>query len=675
MTPADPRPKRRRRAVAALAVYSLLGTAIAVVSIATGLDDDPPLSQAFDVATIVTWGLLGAIALWRRPRNRGVRVFALAGATVAATVWMGYLEPLLEPGSRHALIEIGWRLAFLAVYFGTFPLLIELGASVPRRNVWVRRHPWLLRGQYWLAAILVLVLGVFFALPLPDRFEPFTDRVGPYLETLNQALYLYSGLFILALLIAAARVERGALARRQILVVFLGVLPWTLFQTLPADLRPAIAEALAILLPAFGFFVAILGLQLFELGVLLRRSLVAGITLAALALAGYAAWTGLASLTARALAQEAQVWELTAIVVGIGLAFSPLARAVSRGVDRLFFPEKLALAELEHALPPELAGETDLDEIASLLVSRLRKTLELDSAGLLLGDDEQQVYRTAALSVKGARPHGAAAAVVSHAALEALGLDGPPGGGARRSMTVPPDLARFRPRVWAAVRFRARLLGALWLGPSSNGWRPDAEDRTRLERIAQGASTVLESARLFRQAAFDPLTGLPRRETLLERLRRELDRCRRSYRPLVVGLADLDDFKGLNDTWGHAAGDRALIAVAHSLRQGSRSTDLIGRFGGEEFLMVLPETDLDAGVALVERLRAAVAALVLPRRLTMSVGLALVAPPDLEQELEALLERVDRALYRAKRAGKDRIEIAGTGDTATTAPGAGAATV
>ena len=285
MTAPDPRP-RRRRAVAALAVYHLLAIAIAIVSIATGLDDDPPLSQAFDVATMGTWGLLGAIALWRRPRNRGVRVFAVAGAAIAATVWMSYLEPLLEPGSRHPLVEIGWRLFYIVVYFGNFPLLIELGASVPRRNVWVRRYPWLLRGQYWFAAIVVLVLVVFLALPLPERFEPFTDRLGAHVESLNQALYLYTGLFILALLVAAARVERGALARRQILVVFLGVLPWTLLQAWPSELRPAIVEAITLLLPAFGFFVAILGLQLFGLGVLLRRSLVAGTTLVALTLAG-----------------------------------------------------------------------------------------------------------------------------------------------------------------------------------------------------------------------------------------------------------------------------------------------------------------------------------------------------------------------------------------------------
>jgi diguanylate cyclase (GGDEF)-like protein len=673
---AEDRPEPRQRyAVAALVAYYVIATAITVAALAGGRDPDPLLSWAFNVGTMATWGVLGAIGLWQRPGDRAVRAFAVAGVAVAATIWVGYLDPLLLPDSRPAMVRVPWRLLNIVVYFGTFPLLIELGASVPRRNALVRRHPMLLRGNYALAAAIVATLTLLFALPLPHRFDPLLDRLGARVPLLNQLLYLYSGAFILALLLSAARRERSALGRRQILVVFLGVLPWTTFQALPPALRPAVLESLTNLLAAFAFFVAVLGLQLFELGVLLRRSVIAAVTLAALTLAGFAGWAGLAGLTARVLAPEARIWEVTLIVAAIGFAFRPLAREVARGLDRLFFVEKLALAKLEHDLPPDLAGETDLGIIARRLVSQLRAALHLESAGLLLGDDEEQLYRTVALEVRNRADLGTPA-VVSSAELGDLGLD--EGGCAALATTnaAPAALRRWRPRVWCPIHFRARLLGALWLGASRTGWRPDGEDRARLERIVQTASTVLESARLFRQATFDPLTGLPRRETLVERLRRELDRCRRSYRPLLVGLADLDDFKKLNDTWGHAVGDQALIAVAQTLREGSRGTDLIGRYGGEEFLLVLPETDLDAGIALVERLRAEVAAIPplvqddhQAQRLTLSVGVARVEPADLDRDLDQLLERADRALYSAKRAGKDRIVVAAAGEAATVTAG------
>jgi diguanylate cyclase (GGDEF)-like protein len=119
-------------------------------------------------------------------------------------------------------------------------------------------------------------------------------------------------------------------------------------------------------------------------------------------------------------------------------------------------------------------------------------------------------------------------------------------------------------------------------------------------------------------------------------------------------MLDIDHFKRINDTFGHVTGDETLRAVAETLREQSRNADVIGRYGGEEFLVVMPHTDLAQARATAERLRIAVANLRFSRpelRLTISGGLAQYQG----EELVPLIERADRLLYRAKHEGRDRI--------------------
>jgi diguanylate cyclase (GGDEF)-like protein len=159
-------------------------------------------------------------------------------------------------------------------------------------------------------------------------------------------------------------------------------------------------------------------------------------------------------------------------------------------------------------------------------------------------------------------------------------------------------------------------------------------------------------------AGTDALTGLPNRRRAMARLDEMLAHARRYGRPLACAMVDVDDFKRLNDTHGHATGDAALKVVARTLREALRGSDVVARIGGEEFLILLPDqTTADAAV-VAERCRAAVAtAAVLPQHpahhLTISVGVATLDPaaPD----VTALLQAVDQALYDAKRSGKNRV--------------------
>jgi diguanylate cyclase (GGDEF)-like protein/PAS domain S-box-containing protein len=160
----------------------------------------------------------------------------------------------------------------------------------------------------------------------------------------------------------------------------------------------------------------------------------------------------------------------------------------------------------------------------------------------------------------------------------------------------------------------------------------------------------------------DPLTGLANRRHFLERAEIEVERSRRYHRPLALLMFDIDHFKRVNDAHGHAAGDTTLRQVARICEAALRLNDTCGRIGGEEFAILLPETDLDGAEPVAERLRAAVEAGELLSgnariRVTISIGLA-VLPPGRDMLMAELMRRADVALYRAKRDGRNRVELA-----------------
>lgn len=154
-------------------------------------------------------------------------------------------------------------------------------------------------------------------------------------------------------------------------------------------------------------------------------------------------------------------------------------------------------------------------------------------------------------------------------------------------------------------------------------------------------------------ARTDHLTGLGNRRACEEAITREVARATRENASIVFILFDLDHFKAVNDTYGHDVGDAVLRAVAGVLRQASRSSDLVGRWGGEELLALLPRTDLWAARPFAERVRAGVAALEgLPCRVSVSAGMA---EWTRGQDVRTVLARADARLYEAKRSGRDRV--------------------
>ncbi len=209
-----------------------------------------------------------------------------------------------------------------------------------------------------------------------------------------------------------------------------------------------------------------------------------------------------------------------------------------------------------------------------------------------------------------------------------------------------------------------RRLGTLCIADRTpRAWTPaDAMALRDLADMAQAElrhKAVVGERDAYREKALvDALTGLWNRAAIVELLVRELARADRDGTDVAVVMGDLDHFKNVNDTYGHAAGDRVLAETAQRLRTVVRAYDAVGRYGGEEFLIVLPKCDLDAAAKQAERLRMEVAAVPIEfegQQIAVTISLGVAAG---RCAVDELVRAADEALYAAKRAGRNRVEVA-----------------
>ena len=195
----------------------------------------------------------------------------------------------------------------------------------------------------------------------------------------------------------------------------------------------------------------------------------------------------------------------------------------------------------------------------------------------------------------------------------------------------------------------------------------EQEVSARLKSLAERVALMEQDALIIREnleeqrqkALIDPLTGLPNRAAWSERLEHEVAQWQRNGNSLLLAMLDLDHFKRINDNYGHLAGDRVLKLIASVLRKRLRGSDFIARFGGEEFVLLVPDTPLAAGAKLAEKLRVAIESCPFhfkgePVTVTVSMGMTAFKPGE---SSDSVLKRADQALYRAKNAGRNRVEM------------------
>jgi diguanylate cyclase (GGDEF)-like protein len=614
---------------------------------------------------------LALLALWQQDRDLRGRLLLLFSTAVA-------IELALPWGVTPTQLAFVVYPCFYLLTGLQMGLELHLASVIPVRQPWLSRHRWVVPLYYAVgAAFAVLGVVTYVAERGLDVELPWTVA-GFDLVLFNFGFPLWA-LAETALLMRPALRHPEPQGRHQAGLVLAGVLPWValvavrLGHYLAGRGSPAWADALEPLLLLcypVAVAVAISKYQLFDLELVVRRSLVYTALTTVLLLVFYAALGAGGVLFSEFVTGGERIWVVAGATLLLGLLFTPLRRSVEHVIYRRFFPERVALRQRLTALAGELPALGKLPLMGERLVRSLGDILGIRGATLLIADPVSGLLMPLSTTVGDLADGLERSLLLSPAdpGLKLLTQSGrafPARQLAAKSAVLAQRLDALRAQVAVPLVSHGKLIGLLLLGPKPAGDRYLAEEMELLNLLAHHVAIVFENARLFQSATVDSLTGLLRREAILERLEAELQRAVRYGRPLAIGLADLDHFKSVNDRFGHLMGDAMLQWVSRVLQSGLRSTDHVGRYGGEEFLLLLPETDLAGAVAVAEKARA----LVESERfvdedgkavaVTLSIGLAAVDELPRERlTAKELIAAADRSLYRAKDEGRNQVRPA-----------------
>jgi len=199
------------------------------------------------------------------------------------------------------------------------------------------------------------------------------------------------------------------------------------------------------------------------------------------------------------------------------------------------------------------------------------------------------------------------------------------------------------------------VIGVINVTNKRHGKQFTDEDVEMLKAVADQAAVAINKAQLWDMAVTDSLTGLYVRRYFMVKLHEEVHRAERYNNILSLVMADLDQFKDVNDTYGHDAGDRVLKEIGRFLQQNVRDVDMVARYGGEEFVILIPEATKDAAYILAERLRKKFAKLKFENLFQITISLGIATYPFDGKQPEDLLKNADAAMYAAKRAGRNQV--------------------
>src|SRR5580692_10949596 len=325
-----------------------------------------------------------------------------------------------------------------------------------------------------------------------------------------------------------------------------------------------------------------------------------------------------------------------------------------------------------------LLGADSLAQLLRAMVEGLRESYALDAISVVLLDPEHEIRHL--LLANGERPDEFKQVFFVDSlvglAPQLTALHKPwlgPFVGADHHLLFPGS-TNLKSAALLPLPRKDRATGALCFGSRDPARFTRHHGTDFLGHLGAVAAVCLENAvnraRLLRAGITDFLTGWHNRRYLQQRLKEELARAQRRGATMACLMIDIDKFKGINDGYGHLAGDNALKEVAHRIEAQIRSMDTAARFGGDELAILLPETTAAEAATLAERIREVIAASPfalnsqISRGLTVSVGVAAVSPGRDEADLKAVADRLiadaDAALYRAKAMGRNRVQV-GTG--------------
>lgn len=325
--------------------------------------------------------------------------------------------------------------------------------------------------------------------------------------------------------------------------------------------------------------------------------------------------------------------------------------------------QKVWQLEQLYDISRDISSSLDRGHIATELMLRAVELLDAGKGCLLLKDESGEWFETIASF---GFPKGAESQryPVAHPWVVSALSSGEPQTFDREA------LASDFHATWALcapIAYQERTFGVFLVfdkeGPSGLESFDQEADVPMLANMASLAATAIENARLYELATVDGLTRLYIRRHFEQRLMEELRRSERYATQVSLLIMDIDHFKRFNDTYGHQTGDEVLKLVARTIRSSIRDVDVPGRFGGEELLVLMPETEPTGALVMAERVREAIAGVTLPGpageslNVTVSVGVATFPVHALNSE--ALIEVADRALYQSKAQGRNRSTLAG----------------
>ncbi|MCS7181555.1 MAG: diguanylate cyclase [Thermoanaerobaculum sp.] len=611
-------------------------------------------------------GVLGLYAPAEDPRRAPLVLFVLAVALELALPSFPFGPPGLDAG-RYAV--------FFLLTGAQMALELRLVSLIPQRASWLIRRP------QWAQGLTLVGLGVGLVLALVlvlSRWQPGGLGLSPQLpfQLLNFLVLPGWAVAVVGVLWHQAQQALSPLGRQQALLVLVGSAPWAGFVIVSGVLQllgvslprwSDYLQSLCLLAFPVAVFVAVYRYQFLDFEHLVRRTLLYTALTGALVLVFYLLLGTGSVLLSEWIGGGVSVVLVSGATLALGLLFSPLRAWLQRIIDQRFFPERYAQRQQLVQLAAELPRFGKVQTMSAHLVAKISEVFAAPRVTVLLVDSTNQLLVATASTTLDLATEFDSAFLLSREdrAVNVLGQAGTPLPAtelAPLSASMAQRLAIFGADLVVPVLGPRDLVGLLLLGGRGESWGPEELELATL--LCHHVGAVLENARLFEAATVDSLTGLLRRETILDQLDREWLRATRYGRPLAVAMADVDFFKAVNDRYGHLVGDALLKRVALLLQQEVRASDLVGRYGGEEFLLVFPETDLVGAKAVAEKLRQRVAEAGVVNleqggevRVTASFGVAAWVPesPGCSTWRE-LVDLADRRLLQAKSLGRNRVE-------------------